>query len=147
MKYIPPLFALLCFVAIGFKLSELSDQADENRKAALWEDKFYQEAMEYAKDGNKNIIFVFDAPRCSQKRTLDVYSSPEVVKIKKDFVWVFLNTTKNQARFLSKTYNVFTVPTYVIIDSDGNIKDKFIGEPAARDFANKLKSTLKPTSS
>ncbi|MDD3303502.1 MAG: thioredoxin family protein [Clostridia bacterium] len=76
-------------------------------------------------------------PACSQMEPI-YQSAKEKYSDKMNFEQV--NVERNYT--LSNKYNVNLIPTFIIVDKEGNVKKKMIGVIEKEEFLNKIESVL-----
>jgi len=88
----------------------------------------YFHTLETSKSSNKNIFLLFymdGCPGCTVIKYLINYNS-EIQEILKDYEVLLINMSKTVTQ-LSNKYNIYTYPSYFIIDGSENILKKNTG--------------------
>ena len=101
----------------------------------------YDQAISLAKTSNKNVFVEFDATWCSwcKKLKKETLSDKAVLDfLNEKFVLCHVDYDQNKA--LAKKLNVRSLPTLVIIDSNGGFVRKIEGFNTARQLLSWLNS-------
>lgn len=114
-------------VVVALSSSTDSEMKDTTTSSLQWGTDLDQ-AMQEAKNTDKNIFVDFYADWCSYCGEMDevTYTDPQVVeKLTQNYVLVKINVDDNPD--LSSQYQAYSLPTMVILDSDGNEINRIIG--------------------
>ncbi|BDZ72195.1 thioredoxin family protein [Methanobacterium petrolearium] len=129
-KYIIGISAILvALVVVALTFPGLTDNETEtNTTSSLKWGTDLNQAMQEAKNTDKNIFVDFHADWCSYCKQMDeeTYTDPQVEeKLTQNYVLVKVNVDDNPD--LSSQYQAYSLPTMVILDSDGNEINRIIG--------------------
>ncbi len=97
-------------------------------------------------EGNKRLVFVdlyaSWCPPCKMMER-DVFSRSDVGDfMNTNFVSAKYNVDETLGRDLSRTYQVSSIPTYLIFDSKGNMVGRYAGAMPAADFIANMQQLL-----
>ncbi len=116
-----------------------STQTEKEQNSLEWLMSF-DEARKIAESKHKLMMLVFYG--VSSKRIDDnVFASPDVIKLSKEFVCVKLGADQNE---LTKRYRIEQFPTVIFTDSHGGEYSRIIGYKSGSSFVNVLKDALIP---
>ncbi|MBN1766716.1 MAG: thioredoxin family protein [Sedimentisphaerales bacterium] len=134
-------FAVALAIAIGVITVTKRGTSLVSGDGVVWNEN-YNSALELSKSENKPILLAFTSPGCTycnqMKKT--TYRDPEVVKVSENFIPVMVNADEDAE--LSQKYNIYGLPTYVVISPDGRELGNFPGYYPADEFISLLKKTL-----
>jgi thiol:disulfide interchange protein DsbD len=111
---------------VAFK-STGNDSSQDNSQVLQWNTNL-DSALQEAKNTNKSVFVDFHADWCAYCQKMDegTYTDSQVKeKLTQDYVLVKVNVDENQN--LSSKYQAYSLPTMVILDSDGNEIKRIIG--------------------
>jgi len=121
-------------VLLGVVSGVLSATAEE----VVWQPT-YEKALEESKTQQKPLLVDFTAEWCGwcKKMDAEVYSTPEVSGLLKDFICVKVDIEKSPETALA--YQVQSIPRTIILNSNKEIITDQLGFSAASDFLELLK--------
>jgi thiol-disulfide isomerase/thioredoxin len=100
------------------------------------------EALAASQKSGKPLIISFHAvwcPYCREMRNITL-KNPEVIELAQEFEWVAIDIDRNIS--LATTYEIKAVPQFQIIDQEGNVRGKIIGQSGPSEFHKHLSSLL-----
>ena len=98
----------------------------------------YDSALQSAKENNKNIFIDFYAEWCAPCKAMDeTFADAKVIEAMQGMVLLRIDVDKNKE--LAQKYNVTRVPTYLILDGNAQVIDRFTTYYEVDDFLVKLK--------
>lgn len=115
-------------VAIEEKESEIETPQKNNEEIKEITDfKTYEEALEYAKKNNKNMIVVFSTEWCPGCKRLknETLNQENVKEALKKYVFFIVNT--DQSNIQKHKFNIFAIPTIIKINKNEEIIHKNVG--------------------
>jgi len=119
------------------KVENINVQSTKESSKIEWQASF-KDASANAIAKNKSMMLVFYG--ISSKRLDDnVFSSPDVIKLAKEFVCLKLGSDQND---LTKRYKVFEFPTVLFTDAQGGEYDRVVGYKSGTSFVSVLKKAL-----
>ncbi|CDG65625.1 MAG: thioredoxin 1 [Methanobacterium sp.] len=128
-KYLVGIVIIIATLLVGGLLISNSTQKEvENNSYTLKWDNNLDQAIQEAKATNKNIFVDFYADWCIYCVEMDknTFSSPEVQeKLSQNYVLVKIDVDKNPGP--SSKYQAYSLPTMLILDSEGNEINRIIG--------------------
>ena len=129
-KFLIGLAAILgLFLVLGLALSSFNgDEINTDNKSSIQWGTDYNKAVQEAKNTNKNIFIDFYAGWCAYCIEMDevTYASPQVKeKLTQNYVLLKVDVDKNPE--ISQKYQAYSLPTIVILDSNGNEINRIIG--------------------
>lgn len=130
------LFFLWVFVAMGFVVSAQTDFRDLSLK----------EALKVAKQEGKMVFVDFYTDWCGpcKKMARDVFPQKKVGDFfNAKFVCLKLNAEK-EGKTWAQRYKVTAYPTFLVLDTDGEVQASMKGALGADEFMNKIEEQLNP---
>jgi thiol:disulfide interchange protein DsbD len=120
---------LLILLVGGLVLSNLNGNVTQTdtKKSLRWGTDL-DKAMQEAKDSNKSIFVDFYADWCDYCGEMDdgTFTDPQIVeKLTQNYVLLKVDVDENPS--LSSKYQAYSLPTMLIIDSNGNEIKRIIG--------------------
>jgi thiol:disulfide interchange protein DsbD len=120
---------LLILLVGGLVLSNLNGNVTQTdtKKSLRWGTDL-DKAMQEAKDSNKSIFVDFYADWCDYCGEMDdgTFTDPQIVeKLTQNYVLLKVDVDENPS--LSSKYQAYSLPTMIIIDSNGNEIKRIIG--------------------
>lgn len=105
-----------------------------------WEGS-YESALETARQSNKPVMVEFYTDWCGVCKSMDAqtFPAPEVVAESQNFVNVRVNAESRTD--LAQQYGVSGYPTFVFLDSNGNVRSSVAGGFSPANFAQQLRSS------
>lgn len=123
----------------GAAVSTLTSNKTTNNNSTLnWTTNINQ-AMQEAKATNKTIFADFYGDSCSYCKEMDegTYTDPQVMaKLSQNYVLLKVNVNENPS--LSSKYQAYSLPTMVIMDSNGNEIKRIIGYQSPEQLLNQI---------
>lgn len=116
-----------------------SNKTNTEPTSSLPWDTDINQAMQKAKNTNKNIFVNFHADWCTYCHKMDdeVFSSTEIKeKLTKNYVLLKINVDQNPE--LSTQFQTYSLPTIIILDSNGNEIKRIIGYQSAEQLSNQI---------
>jgi thioredoxin 1 len=130
---------IVVLLIVGAVFSSLnSNKTTDNSSSIKWNTDINQ-AMQQAKATNKSIFIDFYADWCPYCKEMDegTYTDPLVkAKLVENYVLLKVNVDENSA--LSSKYQAYSLPTMVIIDSNGNKLKSIIGYQSPEDLISQI---------
>lgn len=130
---------LISFLVVGLVISSLtSNKTQTNTNYIQWGNDLNQ-AMEEAKKSNKTIFIDFYADWCSYCREMDeeAFTDPQVVeKLTQNYVLLKVDVDENPD--LSSKYTAYSLPTMIVIDSNGQEIKRIIGYQTPEQLLGKI---------
>jgi thioredoxin 1 len=108
-----------------------------------FEAKSLKEAIELAKKSKKRVIIDFTATWCGPCKLMDkkVFSKPEVGNIVNNkFVAVKMDVDTPEGKELQSKYSIDSVPTMILIDTDGRVLKRLEGYHDDKKLIQELKN-------
>lgn len=134
-----PLLAILLLIIIFQKKQNINNKIDINNKNNIFVEETYldlNEAKNAAKELNKDILLIFETEWCSTCKTFKKESVFENDQSIDDYILCFLDIEKDKE--IADQYMVRSLPYYLIVDSEGNVKKKGSGYKSKKTFLNWL---------
>lgn len=120
---------IVLLLVVGVAISSLTgSKTESNSSDSLQWSTDLNQALAEAKATNKSVFVDFYANWCSSCREMDdgTYTSPQVKeKLTQHYVLVKVDVDKNPD--LSSKYQIYSLPTMVIMDFNGNEIKRIIG--------------------
>lgn len=120
---------IIALLMVGVVVSGLSSKKTEtNTSSSLQWGTDLNQAMQEAKATNKGIYVDFYADWCAYCREMDevTYADPQVKeKLTQNYVLVKVDVDKDSD--ISSKYQAYSLPTMIILDSNGNQIKRIIG--------------------
>jgi len=115
---------------------------DESKKEEVKKDDRwstdYASAFQSAKEKNKNIFIDFYADWCAPCKMMDkTFADAKVVEAMQEMVLLRIDVDKNKE--FAQKYNITRMPTYIILDSNAQLIDRFSSYYEVEEFLDKLK--------
>ncbi|NYB53002.1 MAG: thioredoxin family protein [Methanobacteriaceae archaeon] len=130
---------LVSFLAVALAFSSLnSDQTRDNTISLQWGSDLNQ-ALQEARTNNKSVFVDFYADWCAYCKEMDeeTYRDPQVKeKLSQNYVLVKVNVDGNPD--LSLKYKAYSLPTMIILDSEGNEVKRIVGYQNAERLLNQI---------
>jgi len=132
---------LVALIVVVMALSSSTDpetKTDTTTSSLPWGTDLNQ-AMQEAKNTNKNIFVDFYADWCPPCREMDevTYTDPQVQeKLTQNYVLVKVDVDNNPD--LSSQYQAYSLPTIVILDANGNEIKRIIGYQSPEQLLNQI---------
>ena len=133
-----PLLAVLLLIIV-FQQKQKQNLNNININNHLLIEETYldlSEAKNAAKELNKDILLIFETEWCSTCKTFkkeSVFDNDESID---DYILCFLDIEKDKE--IADKYMVKSLPYYLIVDSEGNVKKKGSGYKSKKIFLNWL---------
>ncbi|WAC41048.1 thioredoxin family protein [Pedobacter sp. SL55] len=115
----------------------LGISAKAQNRAINFEKLTFQEALLKSKKENKPIFVDCYTTWCipCKRMEADVFTLDSVADFhNQNFINIKVDMEKGEGPDLRKTYTVEAYPSYLIVDADGKVKNKYVGGMAAKDF-------------
>jgi len=110
---------------------------EEVKKDDRWSTD-YDSALQSAKEKNKNIFIDFYAEWCAPCKMMDeTFADAKIIAAMQEMVLLRIDVDKEKE--LAQKYSVTQVPTYLILDSNAQVIDRFTNYYEVDDFLTKLK--------
>lgn len=98
----------------------------------------YDSALQSAKEKNKNIFIDFYADWCAPCKMMDkTFADAKVIEAMQEMVLLRIDVDKNKE--FAQKYNITRMPTYIILDSNAQLIDRFSSYYEVEEFLDKLK--------
>lgn len=115
------------------------DETNKDIKSSIKWDNDYNHAVQEAKNTNKKIFVYFYADWCAYCTQMDevTYASSEVKeKLTQNYVLLKLDVDANPQ--LSQKYQAYSLPTIIILDSNGQEINRIIGYQSPEQLLNQI---------
>jgi thiol:disulfide interchange protein len=119
---------------------------DATKKAAVFHDISYKQALEMAKKEKKVVMIDFYTDWCGwcTKLDNDTYSKDNVKQVLKDkMVAIKINAEKGADKSVAGKYKVRGYPTMVFVDGDGKEVGRLVGYRDANKFLKDIEKFTK----
>lgn len=128
--------AILALVSLGFLFTS-GDDSQSTTESLNWNTDL-NSALTTAKNTNKLVLVDVYAPWCGYCKEMDknTFQNPKVQEKLSNYVLVKVNGDENPD-FVMK-YQIYSYPTVLILDPDGNIVKTVSGYQEPDDFINML---------
>lgn len=102
--------------------------------------KSYQEAIQFAKQSNRNVLLFFTGNWCPHCKTMktSTMSDPTVKQEMEKYIYYEVDTTRE--RSLAQKYNVSGIPAYRIVSPDERVLKSGQGRKSSSEFIRWLDS-------
>lgn len=121
--------------------------SDEINAPPSWDETDYSldEAMKLAKERNQFVFVIFHATWCGPCKSFKAFTIDDNRTREALHPYIRARVDINQDRKSSQKYKVRSVPTYLILDKDGNIIKKGLGNKGVDEFLRWLseKNTIR----
>ncbi|MFF5380664.1 thioredoxin family protein [Pedobacter suwonensis] len=122
---------------IGLLLLSLSITTKAQTKKIIFEHLTFQEALAKAKVENKLVFVDCFTTWCIPCKHMeaDVFTQDSVADFyNKNFINIKVDMEKAEGPALKKMFTIEAYPSYLVLDVEGKIKNKFVGGMPAKDF-------------
>lgn len=130
---------IIALLMVGAVVSGLSGKKTDTNTSSLQWGTDLNQAMQEAKTTNKSIFVDFYADWCTYCREMDdvTYTDPQVKeKLTHNYVLVKVDVDKNSD--ISSKYQAYSLPTMIILDSNGNQLKRIIGYQTPEQLLSKI---------
>ncbi|MEH3114299.1 thioredoxin family protein [Pedobacter terrae] len=130
---------------IGLLLLSLVITAKAQTKKINFEHLTFREALAKAKSENKLVFVDCFTTWCIPCKQMEasVFTQDSVADFyNKNFVNIKVDMEKGEGSVLKKMFTVEAYPSYLILDAEGKIRNKFVGGMSAKDFIANAKKAL-----
>jgi len=122
---------------IALLLLSLGTTGKAQNRVINFEKLTFQEALAKAKKENKNVFVDCFTTWCipCKRMEADVFTLDSVADYyNQNFINIKVDMEKGEGPALKKTYTVEAYPSYLIVDADGKVKNKYVGGMSPKDF-------------
>ena len=130
---------IIALLIIGVSVSSLNSNKTTDTTPSLQWGTDLNQAMQEAKANNKSIFVDFYADWCPYCKQMDevTYTDPQVKeKLNQNYVLLKVDVDNNPS--ISSKYQAYSLPTMIIIDSNGNEIKRIIGYQSPDQLLNRI---------